>query len=326
LGGKGNIAVPPELRGGFRDFFGYQCYNDFLRDVWFFDEDGKRVVSEQHRTEATTDFAIERLGKVKDDHFAMFVSYQNPHYPVQPSEEYERMYRGAQITRRPNTVDIDPYTGTQSPPSDPANDPNKKKYGGDLDEYIRLYYAMITQLDDNVGRLLAKLEELGLADNTVVIFTSDHGDMQGSHGLKNKSVFWEESVHVPLIVRAPGGLTGQTTDRLVSSVDLYPTLLDYCGISCEAATEGASFAGLSYDAEVPWDDTVFAEDRRWRMIRKGRFKLVIDRSTEESTHLFDLTVDPYEMNNLLHEAGHEHRIAAMQAELIRQFDRGRVLK
>lgn len=319
LGGKGNIAVPPELRGGFREFVGYQCYNDYLRDVWFFDEDGNKLVCEQHRTEATTDLAIERLSRLRNDRFALFVSYQNPHYPVQPSDRFEQMYRGARVTRRPNAIDIDPYTGTESPRSDPLTDPNNKKYGGDLDEYLRLYYAMISQLDHNVGRILAKLDEFGLADNTVVVFTSDHGDMQGSHGLKNKNLFWEESVRVPLIVRVPGRPAGEVSDRLVSSVDLYPTVLDFCGAPC-GPTDGTSFAGLTGDAGAPWNDTVFSEDRHWRMIRQGRFKLAIDRETKEATHLFDLADDPYEMNNLLSVPGSGATIEAMRAELVRKFE------
>jgi arylsulfatase A-like enzyme len=318
LGGKGNIAVPRELRGGFQDFIGYQCYNEYIRDVVFFDEEDRPRVIEAHRTEATTELAIERLRRVDDERFAMFVSYQNPHYPVQPAEQFERMYSGLPVVRRLNAIDIDPYTGTESPRSNPDTDPNKRKYGSDLDEYLRLYYAMITQLDENVGRLLAELEALGLAENTVVVFTSDHGDMQGSHGLKNKSVFWEESVRVPLIVRAPGGLVGRKVTQLVSSLDLYPTILDYCGAAC-GGMEGVSFAPLTYGEEIVWDDTVFAEDRQWRMVRQGAYKLAADRASGAATHLFDLENDPYELNNLLGDPGHADRVVAMRDEILRKF-------
>ena len=207
LGDKGNVWVRPELRAGFVDFLGYQCYNDYLEDVWFFDEDGRRIERAGHRTDVTTDLAIERLERIAGRPFAMFVSYQNPHYPLQPSPAYEGMYEGIAVERRPNAVEIDPYTPTFSPPSPrpPELDPVYRKYGGDLDAYLRQYYAMITQLDANVGRLLAALDRLGLTENTAVIFTSDHGDMQGSHGLRNKGVPWEESTRIPLIIRAPGG-------------------------------------------------------------------------------------------------------------------------
>lgn len=302
LGDTGNIAVSPELRGGFQDFIGYQCYNDYLSDVWFFDEQGRRHTYEKHRTDATTDVALERLDSLADSRFALFVSYQNPHYPVQPSPEYEALYAGATITRRPNVMPIDPYTRTQSPPvPDPGKDPNYLKYGNNLDEYIRLYYAMITQLDSNIGRIMARLEQLGLAENTVLMFTSDHGDMQGSHGLKNKQVFWEESTRVPLIVRVPNGLQGSTSEALISTVDFYPAIMEYCGLDEVPDMEGTSFARLTFGDSRTWKDEVYSEDGKWIMVRKGNYKLVADNKTYESTHLFDLSSDPYEMANIVGE-------------------------
>jgi len=303
LGATGNIAVKPELRGGFQDFTGYQCYNDYLSNVCFFDEEGKETRYHQHRTDVTTDIAISKLQDLQHTPFALFLSYQNPHYPVQPSKQYADMYKDTAISRRLNAVDIDPYTKTYSPPTPNIElDMNYLRYGHDLDEYLRLYYAMVSQLDHNIGRLMQTLEELNLADNTVVFFTSDHGDMQGSHGLKNKSVFWEESTRVPLIVRAPGGEQGLTRSELISTVDMFPTILDYCSIAAPAELEGSSFARMVYgDADAPWDNVIFSEDKDWRMCRQDQFKLVADSATLEPTHLFDLAWDPYEMHNLVSE-------------------------
>lgn len=311
LGGAGNIAVPPSLRGGFQEFIGYQCYNSYVDQVWFFDEEGVKREYQRHRTDVTTDIAIERLSALKEkgDAFALFVSYQNPHYPVQPSKKYADLYKNSPINRRPNAQDIDPYTKTFSPPTPNCEiDLNYMRYGGDLDEYLRLYYAMVTQLDDNVGRLLASLEELGLSHNTVVVFTSDHGDMQGSHGLKNKNVFWEESTRVPLIVRVPGGLQGVVKEELIGTVDLYPTLLDYAGVSIDEVAqqsgvalqsllEGESFAPMTKGQVQHWENEVFSEDASWHMLRRGDWKLVLDRHSLQPTHLFNLKEDPYEMNN-----------------------------
>lgn len=304
LGGAGNIAVEPEFRGGFQDFIGYQCYNDYLQNVSFFDEDGEKQSFHKHRTDATTDVAIERLRGLGDDPFAMFISYQNPHYPVQPSKQYDDLYKGKNITKRPNTIDIDPYTVTYSPPTPNKElDMNYLRYGNDLDEYLRLYYAMITQLDANIGRLMAELEALGLAENTIVMFTSDHGDMQGSHGLINKCTFYEESTRVPFIVKVPSGLTGITKEEVISTVDLYPTILDYCSLSVADDMEGDSFAPMTTGQEQIWKDEAFSEDRDWYMYRKGSHKLVICTETLEPTHFFDLEKDPYEMNNLV---DHDH--------------------
>ena len=307
LGDKGNIAIRPELRADFTDFIGYQCYNDFLHGVKFWDEEGTEHVYDHHRTDVTTDIAIERLAKVKDQPFAMFVSYQNPHYPEQPAWRFDQMYQGVTLTRRPNARDVEPYTKTQSPPSPKPreNDPLFQKYGGDLDAYLRQYYAMVTQLDDNIGRMLGALGELGIADNTVVIFTSDHGDMQGSQGLTNKGLPWEESSRIPLIVRVPNGVSGSVIDDLVSGIDFFPTCLDYAGCAPEPSAEGDSFAALTIDSTAePMNRAIFSEMRPWCMVREGDFKLVAKKDPFETTHLFDLVHDPYELNNLLDHADH----------------------
>ena len=308
LGDKGNIPIPPELRADFTDFIGYQCYNDFLHGVKFFNEDHVEHVYDHHRTDVTTDIAIERLEKIKDQPFAMFVSYQNPHYPEQPARRFEQMYTDAQLTRRPNASDVEPYTNTQSPPSPKPreNDPIYQKYGGNLDEYLRQYYAMVTQLDDNVGRMMQALEEMGIADNTVVVFTSDHGDMQGSQGAVNKGLPWEESSRIPLIVRTPGGVSSAVIEDLVSGVDFFPTCLDYTGCDQEDSLEGNSFADLTRSPNASsMDRAIYAEMKPWCMIRYGAFKLVADKEPFTLTHLFDLESDPYELNNLLGHADHE---------------------
>lgn len=326
LGDKGNVWVKPELRAGFSDFLGYQCYNDFLDGVWFFDEDGSRVERPGHRTDVTTDLAIERLERVAEDRFAMFVSYQTPHYPLQPSPEYEAMYEGVHIERRPNAVDIDPYTPTFSPrsPQPKELDPVYQKYGGSLDTYLRLYYAMITQLDANVGRLLSALDRLGLRESTAVIFTSDHGDMQGSHGLRNKGVHWEESTRIPLIVRAPGGQSGMRVPTPVSGIDFFPTCLDFAGAPLEPSAEGASLApGVLGEDDLP-ERPVFAEERGWCMVRHGDYKYVARTPDLEPLHLFDLESDPYEMKDLINREEHGSAAARLRAELLMWWEHVRV--
>jgi arylsulfatase A-like enzyme len=253
-----------------------------------------------------------------DDPFALFVSYQAPHYPVQPAEPYAAMYRDAPIHRRPNCDEIDPYTRTWSPPSPwpPGECPDYQRYGDDLDTYLRFYYAMVTQIDANVGRLLDKLEELGMADETVVIFTADHGDMQGSHGLKNKRLPFEESAGIPLVVRVPGGAQGLVTEALVSGIDFYPTCLDYAGLPPVADLPGSNFAPLTRgDAQI-LNGPVFSEMDDWKMVRESRWKLVVEGEAYEPTHLYNLGSDPYELENLIDDPAQAGRIRALRAEIV----------
>ncbi|MFC1734605.1 sulfatase-like hydrolase/transferase [Candidatus Hydrogenedentota bacterium] len=317
LGATGNIGIPPELRAGFTDFIGYQCYNHFLDNVWFFDEEDNKTVFDKHRTDATTDVAIERLERIADEPFALFVSYQTPHYPEQPSPEYEAMYDGVTLTKRPNSSDIEPYTATLSPPSPKPweNDPVYQKYGGNLEEYLRLYYAMVTQLDANIGRLLDALDRLSLSDKTAVVFTSDHGDMQGSHGLANKSHPHEESSRIPLIARVPGGAEGRVTDALVSGIDFFPTCLDYAALPLEQRVEGVSFAPLTRGEDQTLNGPIFSETRKWCLIRQNRFKFVASRPELEPTHLYDLEADPYEMTNLVEKDEHREDCERLLATL-----------
>lgn len=318
LGATGNVWVPPALRADFTEFIGYQCYNDFLHSVKFYDEAGDEHWYDHHRTEVTSDIAIARMEKMAaTTPFALFVSYQNPHYPEQPGYEYDAMYRGATLARRPNCAEVDPYTKTHSPPSPKPqeNDPIYQRYGNNLDEYLRAYYAMVTQLDANVGRMMAALDRMGLRENTVVMFTSDHGDLQGSHGETNKGKAWEESSRIPLIVRAPDGAAGAVVDDLVSGVDFFATCVDYAAQPPEPSVEGDSFAPLVRDPSLTLDRPVFSEMQPWCMVREGAFKLVVQKEGFEPTHLFDLERDPYEMNNLLADPNHAAERARLHGVL-----------
>lgn len=314
IGGAGNGPIPKELRAGFTDFIAYQCYNGFRDNVCFHDEDGRERAFKKHRTDVTTDLAIERLERAASGPFGLFVSYQAPHYPVQPGPEFEEMYRGVSLSRRPNSQEVDPYTRTWSPrsPWPPEGCPDFQRYGNDLDEYLRLYYGMVSHIDAGVGRLLGKLEELGLTDRTAIIFTSDHGDMQGSHGLKNKCLPHEESAGIPLIARVPGGASGLVTDALVSGIDFYATCLDYAGLDPEPSVAGPSFAPLTRGEAQELNGPVFSEMKGWKMVRKGAHKLVVEGEEHTPMSLYDLEKDPYEFTNLVERSECASRVSELR--------------
>lgn len=320
LGGAGNVPVAREDRGGFTHFIGYQCYNSFIDNVCFFDEQGNERRFEQHRTRATTDLAIERLTAIQDQPFALFVSYQNPHYPIEPDPEFAALYARADLPVREN-VDpaTPPFTATASPrsPQPVERDPNFHRYGRSLAEFRRLYYALVTQLDYEIGRLIRTLKNRGLYENTLIIFTSDHGELMGSHGLMNKATPHEESARVPLIARAPGGLRGHVVDTPVSAgIDIWPTLNDFTGYAETASLSGHSWKAALLD-EAPYQrPPVFAEHpwitgplrgRSWVLVREGDWKLTADKQTLAPLSLHHLGDDPCELHNLLDTAAPEIR-------------------
>ena len=318
LGGKGNNPIPEALRGGFERFSGYQCYNGFepsppfSNEVVFYDEENRAHPYQIHRTEATTQNAQVQLRSMCRDHrpFFCMVGYQAPHYPEQPSPKFAELYRDVEFSKPPDYQDTEPYTPTFNPPSpkDRSQDPDYRSYGGNMAEYRKLYAAMVSQVDDGVGRIIDELKQQSRYENTMIIYMSDHGDMQGSHGLTNKCVPYEKSAGIPLIIRMPKGLKGQRCSALVSGVDVSASILDAAGVELPKGCDGISLLPLVTGEGPLLRDFVITEStqgaKKWRMIRQGPYKLVTSFEGYVPELLFDMEKDPYEMENILNQAEH----------------------
>ena len=172
---------------------------------------------------------------------------------------------------------------------------------------ISNYYGLVKEIDDWVGKILEKLDELGLAENTLVIFTSDHGEMLGAHGLREKNVFYEESAHIPLMIRLPGEIDkNSVVEGYVSLIDLFPSIMDYLEIG-EKKSDGKSLRGLIEGTDKKHGEYVVTEwDYRGDvspnyMIVKDGWKLMIPYSVSSNVinAMYDLNKDPYEINNLI---------------------------
>ena len=331
LGGNGQGPIEKSLRGGFERFIGYQCYNGFdvrppfNNHVLFYDENDQPHAFQKHRTDVTTDLAIERLDEAASAQkpFLMMVSYQAPHYPEQPLDEYARLYEGRVFEKTPDYQYVDPYTPTFSPYSPRPFDgcPDYQRYGGNMDEYQRLYAGMVTQVDAGVGRIVEELKRLQLYDDTLIVYTSDHGDMQGSHGLKNKCYPHEKSAGVPFIARLPGGRRGVVSENLVSGVDILPTALDAAGLKAAGDVDGSSFyAYLKGDSEKT-SDFIISEyvsgQAPWRMIRTPKYKLTVSMREYAPVSFYDMKNDPWELNDLKDEASVQDEIRRM-TQLLKQ--------
>jgi arylsulfatase A-like enzyme len=174
------------------------------------------------------------------------------------------------------------------------------------DEQWRLHrwaYARLTEkVDEDIGRVLSVLRETGLDENTVVVFTSDHGDMDAAHRLEHKSVCYEEAVRVPLIVSWKGVTSPGLVDRthLVSTgLDLIPTLCDFVGIATPAPLKGQSVRAWAEGRSAPAGrEMLVVENGCSRMVRTARYKYIVYASGLRREQLIDLQADPGEMNNL----------------------------
>ncbi len=252
-------------------------------------------------TEQTTGL----LEQYRDRNFMITCSWSPPHALWVTSEPYYSMYDPAAMPL-PDNLDICPEMYR----------PSVARRLGDcigpegIREYLRCYYGQVSFIDWNVGRILKRLEELGLADKTLVLFTADHGDMQGSHGSVGKSLpaFYDAVARVPMLMRLPGRIRpGTVINTPVNSVDIMPTLLDYAGVPAPEGIDGRSLRRLIEGGEKEdRDRAAFCERTAhgtgaWvmRMIRQGEWKYVYrSNGFNELYHVVD---DPDENVNRIED-------------------------
>jgi len=183
------------------------------------------------------------------------------------------------------------------------------------------YHRLTERVDAQIAVVLAALREAGLEDNTVVLFSSDHGDMDASHHLEHKSVLYEEAARVPFIVSAKGATKAGLVDRthfVSAGPDLIPTMCDYAGIAPPPGLPGRSVRALAEGRETPsWRDQVVSETGHGRMVRTARYKYIVYDSGEHREMLFDLQEDPGEMKNLAEDSRRQDALAEHRRLLAR---------
>lgn len=287
--------VPPgPRRRGFDYWAAFNRGNRYFDSIYFRDPPDP-IRAGGFEPDYQTSLAIEFLEQNKQNPFCLFVSWGPPQPPRTPPPHTAKLYDPRSIHLRGNVPD-------------------------EIEARVRQayddYYALCSAIDENVGRLLDALDKADLADDTIVVFTSGHGDMLGSHGLEDKDVPYEEAVRVPLLIRYPPLLkpgllkTGtKRDDLLISSVDLMPSLLSLCGVSIPPGVQGKDLSTAIVNAAVAGQESIFIEGRlgskdQWRTIVRGLDKLVVDGNIEV-THLYNLGRDPLEMDNLARQPSQE---------------------
>ena len=261
---------------------------------------------------------IEALERLKDKSFMLTASFHCPHVPITPSEPYASMYKPKDMV--PYTSITDKRSNSPYQPNmdlAPYNDKAKVQY------MMANYYAFVTEIDDWVGKILNKLDELNLTQNTLVIFVSDHGEMLGAHGMRGKFCFYEESVRVPFLMRYPGKIPeGKNITTPVSINNIFATILDYAGLK-NIPSDGYSMRGMMEGTAKPKYDFAISE-WMWKnesvpslMIRTEEWKLMTTHRTggKNVEVLYDLVNDPFEMNNLLGTNPERFKYKAQAEEL-----------
>ncbi|MFP5233089.1 MAG: sulfatase [Acidobacteriota bacterium] len=322
--GEGVFVPEGPYRFGFEYWQVWANTNQHYNGIVFDPKTGARVVMPGYQPTRMTDQAIEFLNQQKNAEkpWLLVLSWNPPHPPFNPPAAERDLYNAPSLKFRPNVRLSTPADNLRMPY------PPLKSFET-LREAEQGYYGAITAIDQEFARLLKTLDENGMAEDTIVVYTSDHGEMMGSHGHMAKQMPHEESCRVPFFVRLPG-MTGQgrTSDVLFSSVDIYPTLCGLAGIPIPKHCSGHDFSAVmrGHGDHAPTPEMVFLMNDRGPYPRM-EVDVPTYRGLRTSTHtyavqldgrwcLFDNTADPYQMKNLVRDPANRALIEKFDSELI----------
>lgn len=270
--------------------------------------------------DVSTDYAIAFMKQHRDQLFSMVVGFKACHGPFAPPDRAKDRFAGAQMLPAANLKAQAVYRD--------ANDPRGGSSQNDRTRIDLNYFRCISAADDDLGRLLHALADLGLADDTVVVFSSDNGYYGGEHGLSDKRSAYDESLRIPMIVRYPRLFSrAKARDEMVLNIDLAPTLLELAGVKVPSEMQGRSWLPLLAGKANEWRKSFLAEyfletnhldTPTMLAVRTETAKLIEYPGHDQWTELFDLANDPYETTNLAGDAAHAAQLAEMKAELDHQ--------
>ena len=344
--------------GGPSDPVGFDYWNVLPVQGSYFDPEmielGERKTFTGYVTDVLTDISLDWLrNRSLEQPFFLQLAHKAPHDPFVPHPRYLTMYQEdipepptfhddyqgrakgiADVTERVDIMHLKNHVPETAPPDlDPAD-----RKAWNYQSFIKNYLRCVAAIDDNVGRLLDYLDEASLAENTIVIYTADHGFFLGDHGWYDKRLMYEESIRIPFLIRYPQAIKlGISSDKMVLNVDFAPTLLDYAGLEIPSDMQGRSLRPvLAGNPPTDWRTSMYY--RYWMHlahfnisahygIRTERYKLIhyygealgsagaIDEPREPEWELFDLAQDPHEMNNLYHDPAYADTIETLNVEL-----------
>lgn len=281
----------------------------------------------KHSSTLLTDSAIELLKENagKEKPFFMYLAYLAPHDPRTMPDEFREMYDSENIKLPPNfreTIDTN-YPLMVHRDEHLASYPREEN---EIKRHIAEYFAMITHLDYEIGRLLKALHESGEEDNTIIVFTGDNGLAVGQHGWLGKEDIYEHGVRIPLIMAGPGIAENVRNDAYVYLYDIFPTLCEKAGIDIPDSADGKSFARLldGKAGENFRDELYLIFDEYVRGIKDENYKLIEyrngDTKEDKWTFLYDIKTDPWETVNLAHEEQYKEKVKQMREKILRHRD------
>jgi N-acetylglucosamine-6-sulfatase len=294
--------------------------------------DGHRVPLRGYMTDELTDYAVDWLKQQKpgEKPFFLYLSHKAVHAEFAPAERHRGKFAQRTWTR-PKSLPLTEEMIRNQPRW--LRDQRNSWHGVDfpyhsdldIDQYYKAYGETLSAVDDSVGRVLGQLEQMGVLENTLVVYMGDNGFMFGEHGLIDKRVAYEPSIRVPLLMRAPALIKpGTVVGEVVANIDIAPTIMEAMGLKPAAHFDGRTLIPLLRGEKVPWRDyflyayywernypqtpTVFA-------LRGERYKFITYYGLWDSDELYDLQADPDEMKNLINDPGHRQTVEVMTKRL-----------
>lgn len=312
--GKWHMDKQNGQRPGFdysASFIGQGKYNDCPFEV-----NGRLTETTGWVDDVSTDYAIGFIQQNRSKPFVLAVGFKTCHGPFGPPKRYATAYEGEKPRPVPNLGAKAPYHKGSGPEEKVA----ASFAGPDMSKLLG-YMRCITAMDEDVGRIMAELDRLGLADNTVVVFAGDNGFYLREHGLGDKRSAYDESLRIPLLMKYPRlAAKGKLVDQMVLNIDLAPTLLDLAGVEVPKQMQGRSWRPLLEGKAREWREAYYYEyfyekpfsSPHVQAVRTMDAKLTLYPEHPEWTEMFDLAADPYELKNLIGEPG--------KAELLRKLE------
>lgn len=307
---------------------GHEAYPEDFREAFY----PSRIAEEHSDTAYLTNEAIRFIQETMDRPWMLHLSYWKPHLPFCVSEPYHSLYHRDMVP----IPDLIEYELDKKPPMQKLFREERRGHFLENEQLLRqiraVYYGMITQIDDHLGRLFQELKQSGLWENTLIIFTSDHGEYLGDHYMVEKELFYEQAIHVPLILHLPGVISGNTViGDFVESVDILPTCLDAANLPIPHAVFGTSLLPLINGTVDSWRQEVYAEwdfqyyhCREQLKLKPDQCKAIMIRNKEwkyvhysdQPCELYNLAEDPNEFENVADRPELQGKIQELRLKIL----------
>lgn len=271
----------------------------------------------KHSAEIYADATISFIEKYKKQSFLIYTAFQTPHDPRQSPVEYQNLYKDKNLTLPPNVVPQHPFDNGHLRGRDeqlapfPRTEENTRKQ-------LREYYATVTHLDAQIGRIIKSLKDQGLYENTIIVLAGDNGLAIGQHGLFGKQSVYEHSSRVPLIIAGPGIAHNQNASGLCYLSDVFGTITERVGLNTPASVQSVSLNKAIADPNVTIRPSIYLVFKQFqRAVKKDGFKLIeYNVNKVRHTQLFDLKKDPWEIQNLADKPEFQQKLKELRAEML----------